>query len=261
MDVASLISCAQDYSREALRQKLLHAYERLLLLSQTKSTGSWTSFDETFLCSAVRNIDWRELCFKFDSWFAIQDALRSSARSLFESTNSSLLDVLLECFEDPSIWPCACASLFVVLWEVLCSSGRRFTGSLSPDPVNLLLDRSMHQLPATLEQFKWTPSQVRILNHMTNKILRQNPAMLSISYWMQRVSVLFHDEQFTAECYDIVLLVLRHWSVEFPSHQMLWLTLLATVMAAVDEKEFHLIQKQKLMRASEKNNFSFFFKS
>jgi F-box-like len=248
-----LIRCSHEHSKETVRYKIGELLERILYASQLTNTENanvaWTQqtflrFDDGLLLENLRRIDWKHLCCEYDSHLRNQDSIPMSFTTARFPKNATTLDLILDSFENPNIWPCACApALFVALWEVLCYSVNFNTAKASfVADVDFETPRSAHKLPL---RHCTTPSQNRLMNHMTVHILRQNASMLRCSFWKEWSCNIFPYSIKTPRQGEIVLEMLRHWCSEFPSHRLLWLSLLSELIAALDESEDLQLQSPK----------------
>jgi F-box-like len=254
-DIASLIRCSHEYTEDSLRCNLQKSLPNILLASQVrerddrisqKAGGSIRRFDEVSLRSHLRRIDWKQLCSEHNTFHGGHDLSSKSSNGI---TKPTTLDMLLECFENPCIWPSACiASLFCVLGDVLCNDDC-FRNVLTNSFVHIeKIDK------APLEKLaEWTPAQYRIFTHMTEKILNRNSYMLNNAFWtnvqhLTRISTPYQGE--------ITFRMLRHWYVEFPDCKMVLLSLLAKLMASLDAYEDSLVEATTNVKKGEPSTAS-----
>ena len=245
-EIEVLTRYSHEYTDDTLRCKLCDSLKAILLASQEatkRSNGEMMSLDLTNIGSTIHfndallrfnllKIDWKNICSNFDTLCVQRNSSSCVSRATMKSTT---LDILLDSFRNPTIWPSACIpSTFRLLIEVIFVRNSSHT-----DTKSVVDDRSGPVLCLKNSEFK--PSQNRILNFLTD-VLQRNQWMQNIDFWVKDKTTWLLKGISTYHQGEIVLRILRLWVVKLPHCMLVWISLLSKLVAALDIAEAFLVQ-------------------
>lgn len=253
-EIEILTRYSHEYTEDALRCKLHESLKDILSTSQERTKHPTNNvntihFNDTLIRVNLLKIDWKCICSQYNS-FHIATPSSSACVSRVKICPATTLDLLLDVFENPTIWPNACLkSTFRVLVEVVC-----MTGPVHEEKSNVANESDDQSFCRNTSEL--SPSQNRIFGHLT-LLLQRNPWMHNISFWTAENKSWLLNGITTSYRGEIALRMLRSWFVKFPDCKLVWIALVSNVTAALDAVEASImrnLRKSEVIAVAESSN-------